>query len=200
MLHDQDKDLSDDVRVLEDSLAALGLDRKHCIHTGPLIRRENEYINMNREERRMILTRMMSFIRKAPIVYKCFTLDKKFLSGNTAIHDALLQSIVRFLIDKADDLNQYDRIKLYYDNGQPQVKELLREAFAIYASKTTFISDVHPEKYRLFQAADTLCTLELARFKLQSGEHLSTSEFQFFGGLGNLNKHYFKPISRKLCK
>ena len=46
VLHDQDADLSDDVRLLEDSLVALGLDRKHCIHAGPLIRREKEYVNM----------------------------------------------------------------------------------------------------------------------------------------------------------
>lgn len=108
-----------------------------------------------------------------------------------------ISRLVRFLIDSADTLNGYTRLKVYYDNGQPQIKEMLKEAFAIYASKTEFVSDVHPDKYRLFQVADTLCTLELTRLKLLSGDRLSSSEFEFFGGIQNLKRHYFKPIEHK---
>ena len=108
-----------------------------------------------------------------------------------------LQKLVRFLIENADDFNAYDRLKVYYDDGQPQIKQLLREAFAIFASKTVFVQDVQPDKYRLFQVADVLCTLELLRAKLSSGERLSRSEFDFFNGLQNLRKNYLKPILGK---
>ena len=200
VIHDQSVDISSHVAGLEDSLQAMGLDRNHCIHAGPLVRREREYADMLREDRRRILSRMMSFIRKTDIVYRCFAIDKKFLSGTTAIHDYLLQQLVRFLIDKSDTFNSYSTLKVYYDDGQPQVKELLRESFAIYASKTVFVTDVHPEGYRLFQAADTLCTLELMRLKLLSGERLSRSEFEFFNGIHNLRRNFFRAIDQKVWR
>ena len=198
VLHDQTADISEAVSTLEDSLDAMGLGRDHCIHAGPLIRREKEYANMRREERRRIFARMMSFIRKADFAYKCFAVDKKFLSGDTALHDFLLQKLIRFLIDGSATFNTYSRIKIYYDDGQPQVKKLLREAFALYAARTEFVADVQPTNYRLFQAADVLCTLELARLKLQSGERLSSSEFEFFDGIQGLRKNYLKQLAYKL--
>lgn len=200
VLHDQRESIARDVVALEDSLAAIGLEREHCIHAGPLIRRELGYANMNRDDRRRIMSRMMAFVRRAPYSYKCFALDKKFVSADAAIHDFLLQHIVRFLIDNADMLNGYDRIKVYYDNGQRQIKDLLMEAFSIFSAKTLFVSDVHPESYRLFQVADMLCMLELIRHRLLAGGRLTRSEYDFFNGFQNLNKNYFKVIARKQCR
>lgn len=200
VLHDQRESIARDVVALEDSLAAIGLEREHCIHAGPLIRRELGYANMNRDDRRRIMSRMMAFVRRAPYSYKCFALDKKFFSADAAIHDFLLQHIVRFLIDNADMLNGYDRIKVYYDNGQRQIKDLLMEAFSIFSAKTLFVSDVHPESYRLFQVADMLCMLELIRHRLLAGGRLTRSEYDFFNGFQNLNKNYFKVIARKQCR
>lgn len=200
VLHDQNFAIGQAVADLGDSLETLGVDRDHCIHAGPLVRREREYANMLREDRRRIFGKMMSFIRKVDFRYKCFALDKKFISGETAIHDSLLQRLVRFLIDRSHQFNAYDRVKVYYDDGQPQIKQLLKEAFALFAAKTTFVENVQPANYRLFQAADVLCTLELMKLKLQSGERLSRSEFEFFNGIQNLRRNYIKPIFDKACK
>ena len=111
--HDQATDIACQISALEDSLEAIGLDRGHCIHAGPLIRREREYANMRREDRRRILGRMMSFIRKVDVVYRCFAIDKKFVSGDMAIHDFLLQRLIRFLIDKSDMFNSHPVLKIY---------------------------------------------------------------------------------------
>ena len=43
VVHDQREAIEGEVAALEDSLALLGLERGHCIHAGPLIRREGEY-------------------------------------------------------------------------------------------------------------------------------------------------------------
>ena len=199
VIHDQRENIADLVTALEDAFAALGMEADHCVHAGPLIRREGEYVGLRRDERRRIMARMMAFIRRVPFTYKSFALDKKFISGDAAIHDFLLQHIVRFLIDKADVLNGFDRLKVYYDNGQRQIKNLLKEAFSIYAAKTVFVDGVHPKEYRLFQVADVLCTLELIRCKLQAGGKLNKSEYEFFNGFQNLNRNYFKVINRKQC-
>ena len=96
-----------------------------------------------------------------------------------------------------EDLNTYDILKVYYDNGQHELAALLKEAFAIYSSKTQFVKDVSPERYKLFQVADLACTLELTRIKLEETGMLSTSEYQFFGGTKNLRKNFLKPLLRK---
>jgi hypothetical protein len=100
-------------------------------------------------------------------------------------------------VSHREDFNAAEKIKVYYDNGQAQVSALLKEAFAIYSAKVEFAADVHPSKYRLFQAADVICTLELAKAKLIANGSISESEDRFFGGIKNFKKNYLKPLSRK---
>ena len=74
---------------------------------------------------------------------------------------------------------------------------ILREAFAMFSSKTDFVDDVRPEKYRLFQVADLICTIELMGAKLERGGKLSTSENPFFGGAHKFKRNYLKQIRLK---
>ena len=200
VFHDQGVPISDNINKLNDSLAALGLEENHCIHAGPLIRREKEYALMPREERRGVFDKMMAFLRKTDVTYKCFSIDKYFLGDKQNVHDPLLQQIVHFLISNASSFNSYDMLKVYYDNGQDALSALLKEAFALFAARTEFVPAVEPSKYRLFQVADVACTLELARAKLETPDGLSESENVFFGGAKNLRKNYLKVLDRKLFR
>ena len=49
--HDQSHSIQADIDGLEHYLSSLGFPH-HAIHTGPLIRRESDYLNMDMEERR----------------------------------------------------------------------------------------------------------------------------------------------------
>ena len=200
VFHDQDTDISKDIERLEDSFQLMGLNRNHCVHAGPLIRREQCYEHMTREERRGIFQHMLAFFRRADISYKCFKVNKRNNTKQGAIHDALLGQIVKFLVAHSSEFDSYDTLKVYYDNGQSQIKNLLQEAFAIYSAKTEFVPNVLPARYRLFQAADLACTLELVRLKLDDLGTLTASETAFFGGIKVLRKGYLKPLSRKECK
>lgn len=197
VFHDQESSISDAVIRFEAELENLGLSSSHCIHAGPLIRREQEYRNLTRDERRQIFAKMLAFTRKADITYHCFPIDKRFLTSTESMHDAILQQMLRFLINHAEMLNAYEKLKIYYDNGQAQVTSILKEAFAPFASRTEFVPDVSPSKFRLFQVADLLCTVELANLKLLAGDRLTDSEIAFFGSIQNLRKNYIKPLSRK---
>ena len=198
VFHDQDVDLTKEINTLEDALEAIGLPRTHCVHAGPLIRRECEYATFNREMRRAIFRRLFLFLHNADIAYRCFKIDKNFLGDRQGLHDPLLQQIMAFLIEHAATLNLFDHIKVYYDNGQTGLTNLLKEAFAIFASKTEFIPEVNPVNYRLFQVADLACTLELARAKMEQPTGLSESEATFFAGAKNFRKNYLKLLDRKL--
>lgn len=152
---------------------------------------------MSREERRSVFQHMLAFFRRANISYKCFRVNKRNNSRQDAIHDTLLRQIVGFLVSNSGEFDSCDILKVYYDNGQSQVKDLLKEAFAIYSSKTEFVPDVSPSRYRLFQAADLACTLELVKMKLYESGSISASENAFFGGVKALKKGYLKPLMHK---
>ena len=199
VFHDQANDIAPWVTQLEAYLESIGLGSRHCVHVGPLVRREGEYSHMLREERQAIFRRMAAFVRKSAISYRCFSIDKHFDNRDAAVHDHLLQDITRFLVSWTDEINSFDRLKVYYDNGQMQVKSLLTEAFAMFSSKTEFVPDVHPDSYRLFQAADLLCTVELAAAKARAGE-LSVSERRFFGENREFQRNILKPLRSKRMK
>ena len=55
VFHDQSIDISSPIEKLCRDLSDKGLKPDHCIHTGPIIRRENEYSTFSIDERRKIL-------------------------------------------------------------------------------------------------------------------------------------------------
>ena len=57
-------------------LLLLGL-HKHCIHTGPIIRQEDEYRNFDIQMRRRIFNKMVAFVKQLNIRYKAFYIEKK---------------------------------------------------------------------------------------------------------------------------
>ncbi len=61
----------------------------------------------------------------------------------------------------------FDIIKMYYDNGQAEVSKILSSVSNALFPKPVF-RKVMLSKYKLFQAADLLCTLELVMLKLEN--------------------------------
>lgn len=200
VFHDQDDDLSADIGRLEHLLSDLGQPVTCPVHAAPLVRREREYAALSRRDREAIFYRMLSFVRKAAFTYKCFCVDKSFVTSTASIHDLLLRDMVGFLSSHSGLFDGYESIKVYYDNGQSQITALLKEAFALYSAKTEFASDVHPARYRLFQSADMICTLELVLAKLGNGGRLTVSEDRFFGGVRKFMRNIVKQFKAKEIK
>ena len=198
VFHDQDKSIADDVATLNRELQGIGLDDTQAVHAGPLIRWEDPYRHLRRQDRRIVFGKLLAFIRRAEITYRCFAVDKRFIRDIKTLHDRLLQQIVAFLVAHATDLNAYDKLKVYYDNGQVSVREILKDAFALFSSKIEFVENVTPEKYKLFQVADMIATLELVRLKLKTDGRISDAEKDFFLTIQNLKKNFLKPTARKL--
>ena len=140
VFHDQSKSISDSIARLDGMLANMGLEPNHCVHAGPLIRREKEYAQMSREERRRIFDRMIAFLRKTDISYRCFCVDKRLLGINQSVHDPLLQQILSFLMVNAETFNSYDALKIYYDNGQAPLTELLKGSICSFFLEDCFRS------------------------------------------------------------
>ena len=197
VFHDQSVDISHDIAHLERSDTMIGLEG-HCFHAGPLIRREKNYSMLSRQLRGRIFSRMMAFTRKLVFSYHCLHVDKRFIDASDQISSRLSTSLSAFLSAHQDNFSDIDRIKIYYDCGQPQVTNLLHHAFEAGSKcPVEFASSVKPSRYRLFQVADLICTLHLLELKLKEGLPFSKSEQQFFGGPKKFRHNVLRYIKAK---
>ena len=89
----------------------------------------------------------------------------------------------------------YDRIVVYYDFGQLELTKILVTLFNAFLSNVEF-RKVIPADYKLFQAADMLCTLELLALKHEN-KCLSKSELKFFKSGKDIYKSYIRAIRKK---
>ncbi len=194
IFHNQSEDIQPAISKLNQELSYLHLDDL-SIHTGPIIRKEEIYAEMEIDERRRIFNKMVAFIRQINIRYKCFFIEKKHISDVVEATGKLSKQISLFIRDNYEELLSFDDVKLYYDNGQVEVSKILSSVFNALLPNPIF-RKVMPKDYKLFQAADLLCTMELIRLKLESNL-FSKSEMTFFGNIRDLKKNYLKPLSKK---
>lgn len=194
VFHNQAENIQPAILKLNQELSYLNLNN-FCIHTGPIIRKEEIYINMSVDERRRIFNKMVAFIRQIDIRYKCFHIEKKHISDVVESTGKLSKQISQFIRGHYDDLLSFDHVKIYYDNGQVEVSKILSSVFNALLP-TPIFRKVMPSEYKLFQAADLLCTLELVKLKLKDNM-FSNSEKVFFGNIRDLKKNYLKPLSKK---
>lgn len=169
-----------------------------CLHAGPLIRREEEFRAFDIQLRRKLFGRMIGFARHAPVKCAAFVVDKKYCDSPDGMVDFFTQQIAAFLARHAEFCSDYDLIKVYYDNGQDQVKGILRNVMAPF--NAAFVENVKPSNYRLFQVADLVCTVQLLKAKMDSGLTLNKSESYFFPSIRDLKKNVINPILRMIVQ
>ena len=194
VFHDQAKSIEPQVLQLEQAMKEFNYTR-HAIHTGPLIRKESEYYTWDVAERRAIFNKLFHFMRHCDITYHTFVFNKKEFGNPVEQAGRMAKEISAFLRDHADFFGEFERIVVYYDNGQTELNRILSTVFHVLYGNIEF-RQVLPAKYRLFQVADLLCTLELVALKLK--EHrLSKSERLFFENNEVLKKVYLRPAMKK---
>lgn len=197
VFHDQAISISEAVARLDRELDYIGLER-HCIHTGPIIRKEENYALMTVEQRRRIFNKMLAFIRQVGIRYKCFSIEKKHIQDGVEASGKLAKQIASFVRTHYAEFLSYEDVKIYYDNGQVEVSKILSSVFNALLPNVVF-RKVMPSQYKLFQVADLLCTMYLIQLKMEDNR-LSKSELTFFGNQRDLKKNYLKPLSPKEWK
>ena len=198
VFHDQSVSILQDLEHLRKSLVDIHLQSTHCFHTGPIIRREEDYRNMSITERRHCLNKLLSFARHLDITYKSFTVEKRKDSDTMFLTVALTKQLSDFFRQNKQYFDSYEKVIVYYDNGQIELSKILASAFTILLPQAEF-RKVIPADYRLFQVADLICTLQLVALKYAKNI-LSKSENFFFGSHKSLKKDYLKILSKKEFK
>jgi hypothetical protein len=181
------------VRKLDAALAPFQL--QNAVHTGPLIRREEEYKDLDVSVRRQVFQRLFTFARASKTTYHSFVADKRHVTSSKELSDIISKQIRSFLLEHLAYFQSYDRVVLHYDFGQAELTKILVNAFTDILSGVE-VCKVLPADFRLFQAADLLCTLELLAQKAEN-KSLTRSELNFFHSERDLTRTYIKPIRKK---
>lgn len=130
----------------------------------------------------------VEYIHTGPVIRREAT-DKIALSGKLA------KAINRAMNEHMDFFADFEKIIVYYDNGQVELSTILNAVFSIQFFNVEF-RKAEPQKYRLLQAADFICFMELLKIKW-SEKRLSKSEEHFFYKPQELKKTFFRSIAKK---
>ena len=192
VFHNQDNVISSNVTKLDNIISRFNINN-NCIHTAPLVRGEEIYQNMDLHARRKLLNSFFAFLKNIHISYKSFYVEKKHIKNNIELTSKLSKQVANFIKDKIYYFNTFDKIKVYYDNGQTELTRILVSVFNGLFIDVDFIKAT-PAKYKLFQAADLFCYFTLAELKYYT-KSLTTIETRFFEHQRNLYKNYLKQIN-----
>ena len=194
VIHEQENSINNIVKNLDLYLSNHNF-KLDAIHTAPLIRREDIYKLLPKDDRLKIFDTFFHFTRKVGIKYKNIIIDKKH-KNTMDINKNISKELSMFLKDNLEYFQQFDNIIIYYDNGQIQLASILVSIFTSWFHDKFDYRTVSPYEYRLFQVADFICTLSLLENKLICGCGLTKSESLFFENSRNLKQKYLKQIRR----
>jgi len=194
VFHDKSIDISNDIARLNEKLQLSGFEI-NPIHAGPLIRREREYKNYTLLERKRILNLLYNFTRTIDISYISLVVNKKQLVNDIDLTLQLSKQFSAFCNEHMEHFMTYDLITVYYDYGQRELSLSIVTLFSALMNNVEFKKGTQAD-YKLFQAADLLCTMELLALKSER-KTLSKSELLFFKSAKDLNKSYLKAIHKK---
>ena len=195
ILHEQSVDISSQIKKLDIELKNMGYGNEQAIHTEPLIRRETPYQNFLPNERRAIFAKLFYFTLGCDIKYKSFIYKKVEYENVFKLEGKIARDLSQFIEENLSYFQGFNKVILYYDNGQHELNRILNMVFATQLSEYD-VRKVMPNEYRLFQVADLICTLELLRVKTEN-QDLSNSEKRIFHSKRDLKKDFLKGIRKK---
>lgn len=194
VFHEQNVDISENISNFQEHLKMLGEDH-HAIHTGPIIRREEEYRNDLVEDRKHLFNSVFNCARKMPIQYSHILVNKREWQDPIQLNTRLSRELGNMLDENSDYFRSFDSVIIYYDNGQTELTKLISSVFGSHLPSVEF-RKVVPSDYLLFQIADFICTMELLAAKAENKE-FSKSELEFFDNIRDFKKNYMKWLRRK---
>jgi len=197
VFHNQKIDISNEIEKLEESIRTSGFEIEY-IHTGPVIRREQIFNTYSLEERRKLLYKMLYFYNKCNICHDTVVVNRKEAVDKITLSGRLSKEISKMISKHSTYFEQFDKVIVYYDNGQTELSAILNAVLSVLFNEVEF-RKAEPQKYRLLQVADFICSLELLKIKKEE-KRLSKSEEKFFYKPQELKKPFLKSLEEKRLK
>ena len=116
-------------------------------------------------------------LQHLPITYQSFLYRRSELAGADGLAARMKQDIVNLLFDELEYFQSFDKVKVYYDDGQNMVASALHAAVEYALSKESVLyRKTKSSDFLLSQAADMICTFELTACKFHNHESTRQQE------------------------
>ena len=175
--HEQKDDIMTELNKLNKRLESLGY--TEMIHMASLIMGRAEYNGFDIKLRKSIFNSIYQFSRRIKVRYKTIIIDKRYTDNNTSLKQKLLIEINNMLNENEDYFKKFDKIVLYYDNGQETLGTILESIFYRFNNFEHKIDFDHKEK-RLFQVSDMLTYIDKYDYKYKNKMKITQAEKYFF--------------------
>lgn len=183
--------------AMEEDLARKGLPNLP-FHASPLMYGKEPYRDLEMETRKKMLASFESFCRRAPFRCKSFAYKRSEVEEPELFTARFKRDLVVFLTDNLEYFQNFDRVKIYYDNGQRMVTAALHSALDFILSKDAVLYRMaSAREYRLSRVADCICTLKLTDIKFQRSELTETDAKVFGTNYPAFRKNHLKHIQKK---
>ena len=195
VFHDQSNRLDPVLEGYRQVLAERGLE-DIPLHLNPLLRGNERYSNMGPSHRSRLLTAFATFAHKSPFTYHVLSYQKDRFATQDALGARMRRDLVEFLFDNIEWFQNFDLVKIYYDDGQSLVTRALHDGFEYALAREAIVyRDARPSDYRMLQVADYACGVELAALRYDRHEESATDRL-FFG----TRRDFVRTFLRKLRK
>ena len=192
--HEHTDDIMKELNTLNERLNRIGYTK--MIHMADLIMHRGDYKNFNIETRKSIFNSIYQFSRKISVKYHTIIIDKSFTDNSRILKQQLAFEINKMIKENEAYFKKFDKIIMYYDNGQEILGTILDSIFLQFEGVEHRVDFDHKEK-RLFQVSDMLTFIDKYDYKYKNKMTLSPSEKYFFSNedirriLKELNKKRF---------
>lgn len=176
-MHESNNSIHNELQFLNNRLNELDYDG--MLHLAYLVARRADYASFNLEQRQKIFWTIFNFARKVPIKLKTIILDKRYMNSKTQLINVLSSKISQFINENKKYLDTFDKIIIYYDNGQQALSSILNTIFATNEKVERVIEFDHVKK-RLFQVSDMLTFIDKLDYKFHNNIPFTNAEKYFF--------------------
>ena len=178
-LHESSDSIQNELKYLNEKLAKLKYDG--MIHLAYLVAKRGDYSHFNLEQRKSIFWAIFYFSCRVKVKIRTVVIDKKYINKKMQLNTALAREIGKFIIDNQEYINSFDKVVIYYDNGQETLATILDTLFATNPRVERKIDFDHKQK-RLFQVSDMLTVIDKLDYKRKNKMPFTNAEKFFFKG------------------
>lgn len=176
-IHESNDSIINDLEYLSNRLKKADYDG--MIHLADLIARRGDYAHFDLQQRKDIFWSIFFFSKRVKVKIYTIIVDKRFKNNKTQINKELASEINDFFNSISDYMNQFEKVVVYYDNGQDALGAIIDTLLLNKTNVEHRIEFDHKEK-RLFQVSDMLTFVDKIVYKHQNNMLMTKAEKYFF--------------------
>ena len=178
-LHESADSIENELKYLNRKLSDLNYNG--MIHLAYLVAKRGDYSHFDLEKRKSIFWAIFYFSNRVKVKIRTVIIDKKYINKKMQLNMALARKIGQFINDNKAYFDTFDKIVIYYDNGQETLATILDTLFATNPKVERRIEFDHIKK-RLFQVSDMLTVIDKLDYKRKNNITFTKAEKYFFNG------------------